>query len=182
HYAEAWTELRTLAELLRAPVTTSLQGKSAFPEDHPLSLGSGGRTVPRPVDVFMGEADLVFGIGASFTKTGYGLQWPEAKRYIHATLDPADLDQFVPVEVGLVGDARLTLQALLEAVGDRIRQPRTERTATVAARIESIRAEWLADWDIRRRSDAAPMSPYRVMADLAATVDVARTTITHDAG
>ena len=67
HYAEAWTELRALAELLGAPVTTSLQGKSAFPEDHPLSLGSGGRTVPRPVDVFMGDADLVFGIGASFT-------------------------------------------------------------------------------------------------------------------
>ena len=44
HYAEAWPELRALAELLAAPVTTSLQGKSAFPEDHPLSLGSGGRT------------------------------------------------------------------------------------------------------------------------------------------
>ena len=79
HYAEAWSELRALAELLAAPVTTSLQGKSAFPEDHPLSLGSGGRTLPRPVDVFMGEADLVFGIGASFTKTGYGLQWPNSK-------------------------------------------------------------------------------------------------------
>ena len=65
-------ELRALAELLGAPVTTSLQGKSAFPEDHPLSLGSGGRTVPRPLDVFMGEADLVFGIGASFTKTATG--------------------------------------------------------------------------------------------------------------
>ena len=174
HYAEAWPELRALAELLAAPVTTSLQGKSAFPEDHPLSLGSGGRTVPRPLDVFMGEADLVFGIGASFTKTGYGLQWPADKRYIHATLDPADLDQVVPVEVGLVGDARLTLAALLEAVGDRIREPRTERAATIAARIAGIRAEWLADWDIRRRSDAAPMSPYRVMADLAATVDVAQ--------
>ena len=182
HYAEAWTELRALAELLGAPVTTSLQGKSAFPEDHPLSLGSGGRTVPRPVDVFMGEADLVFGIGASFTKTGYGLQWPAAKRYIHATVDPADLDQIVPVEVGLVGDARLTLAALLEAVGDRIREPRTERAATVAARIASIRKEWLADWASKTDSDEVPMTPYRVMRDLAASVDVARTTITHDAG
>ena len=42
HYAQAWPELRELAELLEAPVTTSLQGKSAFPENHPLSLGSGG--------------------------------------------------------------------------------------------------------------------------------------------
>jgi len=182
HYAEAWTELRAMAELLGAPVTTSLQGKSAFPEDHPLSLGSGGRTVPRPVDVFMGDADLVFGIGASFIKTGYGLQWPTAKRYIHATVDPADLDQIVPVEVGLVGDARLTLAALLEAVGDRIREPRTERAATVAARIAGIRAEWLTDWAPKTDSDAVPMTPYRVMRDLAASVDVARTTITHDAG
>ena len=182
HYAEAWGELRALAELLGAPVTTSLQGKSAFPEDHPLSLGSGGRTVPRPVDVFMGEADLVFGIGASFTRTGYGLQWPAEGRYIHATLDPADLDQVVPVEVGLVGDAKLVLEALLAAVGDRVREPRAERAASVGARIASIRAEWLADWAIRRSSDAVPMTPYRVMADLAATVDVARTTITHDAG
>ena len=64
HYAEALaTSCATLAELLEAPVTTSLEGKSAFPEDHPLSLGSGGRTVPRPVDVFLSEADLVFGIG-----------------------------------------------------------------------------------------------------------------------
>src|SRR6202035_5966557 len=45
HYAKAWDALRELAELLEAPVTTSLQGKSAFPETHPLSLGSGGRSM-----------------------------------------------------------------------------------------------------------------------------------------
>jgi acetolactate synthase-1/2/3 large subunit len=182
HYAEAWPELRALAELLGAPVTTSLQGKSAFPEDHPLSLGSGGRTVPRPVDVFMGEADVVLGIGCSFTKTGYGLQWPEAKRYVHATLDPADLDQVVPVEVGLVGDARLVLAGLVEAVGDRIREPRRERAATVAARIARIRSEWLADWHPKLHSETVPMTPYRVITDLAASVDVAHTIVTHDAG
>ena len=49
HYARAWPHLRDLAELLEAPVTTSLQGKSAFPETHPLALGSGGRAVPQPV-------------------------------------------------------------------------------------------------------------------------------------
>ncbi len=182
HYAEAWGELRTLAELLGAPVTTSLQGKSAFPEDHPLSLGSGGRTVPRPVDVFMGEADVVLGIGCSFTKTGYGLQWPETKRYIHATLDPADLDQVVPVEVGLVGDAGLTLAALIEAVGDRIREPRRERAAEIAERIARIRAEWLADWRPKLHGDDVPMSPYRVITGIVTNVDVARTIVTHDAG
>ena len=80
------------------------------------------------------------------------------------------------------GRRQLTLAALLEAVGDRIREPRTERAATVAARIASIRKEWLADWASKTDSDEVPMTPYRVMRDLAASVDVARTTITHDAG
>ena len=53
HYAKAWPELRELAELLEAPVTTSLEGKSAFPENHPLSLGCGGRSIPKPVHDFL---------------------------------------------------------------------------------------------------------------------------------
>src|SRR5918998_1553563 len=63
HYAEAWPQRRELAELLEAPVTTSLEGKSAFPEDHRLSLGSGGRAVPQPVHHFLQNADVICGIG-----------------------------------------------------------------------------------------------------------------------
>src|SRR5260370_39839330 len=53
HYAHAWQPLRELAELLEAPVTTSFQGKSAFPDPHPLALGSGGHAIPRPVQQFL---------------------------------------------------------------------------------------------------------------------------------
>src|SRR5438132_3893722 len=67
HYARAWKQLRELAELLEAPVTTSLQGKSAFPETHPLSLGSGGRSISKQLHHFLNAADLIFGIGCSFT-------------------------------------------------------------------------------------------------------------------
>ena len=63
HWAQAWQQLKELAELLGAPVTTSLGGKSAFPENHPLSLGSGGLAVPKPVRQFLDKADVIFGIG-----------------------------------------------------------------------------------------------------------------------
>jgi len=69
HYARAWQPLRQLVELLEAPVTTSLQGKSAFPETHPLSLGSGGRSVSKQLHHFLANADLIFGIGCSFATT-----------------------------------------------------------------------------------------------------------------
>ena len=111
HYAEAWPQLRELAELLEAPVTTSLQGKSAFPEDHPLSLGSGGRAIPRAVRWFLDRSDVIFGIGCSFGATGYGVAMPPGKQVVHATLDATDLNLNVPTSLGLAGDAGLTLDA-----------------------------------------------------------------------
>ena len=100
HYAKAWQALREFAELLEAPVTTSLGGKSAFPENHPLSLGSGGRSTTRMVHEFLNRADLVFGVGCSFTTTPFGLSMPSGARFLHATLDPADINKDVAVEHG----------------------------------------------------------------------------------
>src|SRR5262249_8471654 len=88
HYARAWQPLRELVELLEAPVTGSLEGKSAFPEDHPLSLGFGSRAVPKPVRHFLDSADVIFGIGCSFSTTNYGVRLPRSgPEYIQATLD-----------------------------------------------------------------------------------------------
>ena len=58
-WAEASAELIELAELLQAPVTTPLEGKSAFPEHHPLSLGTGAGVMPRPVHTFLQKADVI---------------------------------------------------------------------------------------------------------------------------
>src|SRR5438067_2304166 len=76
HYSKAYAELKALAELLEAPVTTSLQGKSAFPDDHPLSLGQGSRSIPKPVHHFFQNADLIFGIGCSFASSNYNPPLP----------------------------------------------------------------------------------------------------------
>ena len=182
HYAEAWPELKELAELLEAPVTTSLEGKSAFPESHPLSLGSGGRSLPQPVHEFLQSSDVVFGIGCSFFATGFGIQFPKGKTVIHSTLDPLDLDNTLEVTQPLVGDAKLTLQALIPVVAELVGSGGRGRADSVAAEISTIRQKWLGDWQAKRDDDSAPLSPYRVLRDLHATVDVDNTIITHDAG
>lgn len=182
HYAQAWNSLKELAELLAAPVTTSLGGKSAFPEAHPLALGSGGRAIPKPVHDYLQKSDLILGIGCSFTRTGFGVKIPAGKRVIHATLDPADINKDVPVEIALVGDAGLILEGLVGAVRERSRGASESRTAVVTEDIKAIKAEWLEQWMPKLTSDAVPMTPYRVIWDMLHTVDVANTIITHDAG
>jgi len=182
HYARAWRQLRDLAELLEAPVTTSLQGKSAFPETHPLSLGSGGRSISKPLHHFLANADLIFGIGCSFATTTYGVAMPKGARIAHATLDPADINKDLRAEWALVGDAGLTLDALLAEVRDRLHGGPRGRAAAVTQQIKQLKGEWLGQWMPRLLSDAMPLSPYRVIWDLLHTVDVANTIITHDAG
>jgi len=182
HYARAWPQLGELAELLEAPVTTSLQGKSAFPETHPLSLGSGGRSISKQLHRFLTDADVIFGIGCSFTTTSYGVAMPKSARIIHATLDPADVNKDLPAELALVGDAALVLDALLAEVRDRLHGRPRGRAEAVARRIAQLKSEWLAQWKPRLTSEAKPLSPYRVIWDLLHTVDVANTIITHDAG
>ena len=182
HYAQAWDSLKVLAELLAAPVTTSLGGKSAFPEDHPLALGSGGRAIPKSVHHYLQKADLIFGIGCSFTRTAFGVRIPEGKRVIHATLDPADINKDVPVESALVGDAGLILDGLVEAVRDRSNGASEDRTAAVTGEISAVKSEWLEAWKPKLTSDEVPMTPYRVIWDLLRTVDIKNTIITHDAG
>ena len=180
HWSEAYAELRALAEHLAIPVMTSLPGKSAFDETHPLALGSGGNGINGCVRKWLDECDLLFGIGCSFTATSFGLAIPEGKRVIHATLDPLDIDKSVPSEIALVGDARLTLAALLEAVKRRVPQPRD--ASAIERQIAETERQWLAKWEPKRSQDSAPLSPYRVLRDLYDTVDVANTIITHDAG
>jgi len=182
HYGRAWGSLRELAEWLGAPVTTSLEGKSAFPETHPLSLGSGGRSVPKAVHDFLQRSDMILGIGCSFAVTNYGVAMPAGKTIIHATLDPADINKDIAADYVLLGDAGLILEGLLASVKGRLRTPRREQAAKTAREIEAIRAEWLERWMVKLTSDETPLSPYRVIWDLLHAVDVPNTIITHDAG
>ena len=180
HWAEAWGELKQLAELLAIPVTTSLQGKSAFDETHPLSLGSGGLAIPGSVHHFLKEADLILGIGCSFTQTNFGVMMPAGKTIIHATLDPTDVNKDTPSTLAVLGDAKLTLAALIEEVSKTQKSARDHSAA--AKEIKEVHDAWLAKWMPKLTHDGSPFSPYRVIWDLLHTVDVANTIITHDAG
>jgi acetolactate synthase-1/2/3 large subunit len=180
HWARAWPALRKLAEHLGAPVVTSLEGKSAFPEDHPLSLGSGGVAVPKPVRHFLDNADVILGIGCSFTETSFGVPMPKGKIMIHATLDPNHINKDIYADAGLIGDAWLTLDALIEAVKSHVKSKRDSKA--VAGEIAEMRKGWLSEWLPKLTSKETPLSPYRVLWDLLHTVDVKNTIITHDAG
>ena len=182
HYAEAWQELRELAEFLNAPVTVSLSGKSAFPENHPLYLGCANRSYPKMVKDYLYDADLVFGIGCSFSTTPFGIALPKDKTYVHATLDPADLNKDLPDEYTLVGDARLTLRALIDELKSHTNGSRHGHPKTLAKEIAAGKEAWLAEWMPKLTSNETPISPYRVIWDLLQTVDVANTVVTHDAG
>ena len=124
------------------------------------------------------EADVIFGIGCSFAITGFGLAMPSGKTYIHATLDPQDLNKDVQAKHALIGDAKLTLQALLKELGDAQVNDRGE----VATQISQRKEKWLSEWSPKLLSEEIPISPYRVINELMKVTDPDETIITHDAG
>ena len=182
HYAKAWTELRQVAELLEAPVGTSMEGKSAFPETHPLALGAGGPSMMRALATHVNESDVVYGVGVSFSP-GFSIRWPtKGKQFIHNTVDERDLNKIIPAKYPVLGDAKLTLAMLHQALSERLRGKPRGLTRGVSARIQEQNAPWLKEWMPYLTSNAKPLSPYRVVYDLLQTVDAANTIITHDAG
>ena len=181
HFAKAWGELKELAESWNIPVTTSLEGKSAFPEDHPLSLGSGGRSIPRAVHQFLERADVILGIGCSFALTAFGVPMPRDKTIIHATLDPMDLNKDVPATHTMVGDAKLALSMLVDSMSVLDKSSASDRQE-VGEEIAVIKESWLADWMPKLSNIESPISPYRVLWELNNLVDKSNTVITHDAG
>jgi len=179
-YAEAWAELRELAELLEAPVMTTMEAKSAFPEDHALALGTGGPSVTGPTLHYLREADVVFGIGCSFTRHGMAASLPAGKTIIHATNDERDLNKNYVADHPLLGDARLVLRQFLEAVKSQGGRPRGRES--VRAELERVRAAWLTEWKAILESPEVPLNPYRVITEFMRTIDPRDAIVTHDSG
>ena len=181
-YAEASDELQELAELLQAPVMTTLPGKSAFPENHPLALGASAVATTKPIAVFLQKADVVFGIGCSFTRTSYGRTIPPGKVMVHSTNDPGAINKDYVDDYALIGDAKLVLQGLIHEVKEQSGGRGNRSNGEVAEEVQTIKREWLDEWMPQLTSDETPINQYRIIWDLMHNVDRANTIITHDAG
>jgi acetolactate synthase-1/2/3 large subunit len=139
-----YEELRLLAERTGIPVITTLLGISGFPESHPLHLGMPGMHGEVHVNRAIQQADLILGVGLRFDDrvTGNLAAFARGAKIIHVELDPSEIGKNVATEVGLVGDAREILSALLAEVAPRDCEAwRAEIAGFVRPRQESYRGE-----------------------------------------
>ncbi len=182
-YAEAWDDLVELAELLQAPVTTTLEGKSAFPEDHPLSLGTGAGVATMAVYRFLSNADVVFGIGCSFTRHSIvAAAIPPGKVIIHATNDERDINKDYSADYPILGNAKLVLRQFIEAVKDLHESKGKPAPDGVATEIRQAKEEWLKEWMAKLTSNEIPLNPYRVIWEFMHAVNPEEAIVTHDSG
>jgi acetolactate synthase-1/2/3 large subunit len=159
----AAAELRALAERLTAPVATSLNAKDVLPGDHPLNVGVPGLYSRASANHVLLEADLVFFVGS---KTGnqVTLKWqvpPLSTKVIHLDIDPAEIGRHYPDTLGVLGDAKLGLADLTEALafaaGDH---------ADWARRAQDLVRSWREQWRGPMTSDQVPIRPERLSAEL----------------
>jgi acetolactate synthase-1/2/3 large subunit len=181
-YAEATDELVELAELLQIPVATPLEGKSAFPEHHALSLGTGAGVMPKPVHLFLKQSDVVLAVGTSLTKHNItAAAIPPGKVIIHATNDERDINKQYAADYPLLGDAKLILRQFVEAAKDLL-GGKTRDAGAVANEIKQSKEAWLQEWLPKLTSAETPMTPYRVMWEFMNLFDRNNMIVTHDSG
>ena len=181
-YAEATDELIEFAELVNVPVMTTLAGKSAYPEDHSLALGTGGNTGTLMVDRFLQNTDFVLGIGTSFAISNFTAPMPPDATKAQITNTAEDINRDYRVEYGAVGDAKLVLQQLIEEAKSQLGEHGRGDVNGVRDKISEIKEEFMKEWGPRLNSDETPMSPYRVFNEMMKAVDPRNAIVTHDSG
>ena len=179
---DATAELQELAELLEIPVYCTMPGKSGFNERHPLSLGSGSGATTEQARHWLRESDVLFAVGSSLSITSYGQAIPPGKVMIHNTESIEDLNKDFTVDVGVPGDTKLTLRALIDEAKAQLGESGRMGKSGVAAEISGIRQKWMADWTGLLNSDETPISTYRVIGEMERVLDHDNSVVTHDAG
>jgi pyruvate dehydrogenase (quinone) len=154
----AGTELIAVADRLGAGIAKALLGKMAVPDDLPYVTGAIGLLGTAPSWKMMEDCDTLLMVGSSFPYSEF-LPKPGKARGVQIDIEPRQLGLRYPMEINLVGDARLTLQALLPLL--KVREDRRWRDT-----IESNVREWWRVLESRAMSDATPINPQRVFWEL----------------
>ena len=178
-YAGASDDLKALAELVNVPVITTLKAKGAFPEDHPLFVGVRGDQVAH----YLNKSDVILAVGSSLSPGRFSHGIPDAakKTIIHCNIDELHINKMYPTAHAVIGDARLTLQALRQEVSDRT-SGAGRPAGNVAAEVRAARDEALARYRQVMNSDETPINPYRVYGDLMQVLDLRNSFVTHESG
>jgi len=167
--SEATEELRHLAELMTIPVATTLMGKGAFPERHPLSLGMTGIWGTAVANETTRTADVVLAVGTTFGEADCSSWNPRftfaipPARLIQIDLDPQEVGKLYPVEVGLVGDARATLAELIRQLRA---LPAASDGKSRIARVAEARKRWEAQLRDSQQDNGRPIHPARLLREI----------------
>lgn len=168
--SEAWNELRTVAELLAAPVATTLMAKGVLSEDHPLACGTSGIWGTRLANDTMRGADVILAIGTAFGEADCSSWHPEhtfaipPTRLIQIDISPDEIGKIYPVEVGIVGDAQATLQALAEQLRTTSASATTREAK--ASDLDRQRNAWRQELAPSQEDDGVPIHPARLLAEI----------------
>lgn len=168
HLGAAWDELHQFVEMTSIPIVTTLNGKGAIDERHPLALGVvGGNAGKEASNAAARDADLVLVIGSRLnsTSTAGGLIFKNRPQLVQIDLDPTQIGNNYSVELGLVGDARAILAALVALWRDRdegAAQQRLRWAGVCRAAIE----EEITRYEKYFAADYTPFTPHRVIRAL----------------
>ena len=178
YYGDATSELLAFAELAQAPVLTTLKGKGAFPENHPLSVGVRGSHA----DHFLRTCDLIFAVGTSLFPNRFSHAIPDAgrKTIVQCNVDVLDINRSYETKYAVVGDAKLTLKALADELAKRTGG--AKKNQAVLEEIREAKAAFLAKFRPLMESNETPMNPYRVIGDLMKILDPKSSFVTADSG
>src|SRR5882757_2067698 len=169
--AEASEELTALAEQLGAPVTHSFMGKGAIPADHPLYAWPCGDMGSIPGNAVTRTADVILAVGCRFSdritssyRPGVTFDIPPTK-LVQIDIDGFEIGRNYPVEIGVVGDAKLSLAALGAAVAARGERPDYKQSAYFAE-LQDLRRQWDEHLAPMRTTDHLPMTNSRALVEL----------------
>ena len=169
--SKASPELTELADYLGAPVATTVQGKTAIREDHPLSIGNTGFWGSIIANKVANQADVVLAVGTRFAEIDCSFWDPKftfripPTKLIHVDIDYEEIGRNYPVEVGIPGDAKAVLGQILEAVKG-LEKPREWKESSRYKEIRKMLDEQDAERAKKRNSDSKPIEIARLMNEL----------------